>query len=130
MRAFTDPELARLRATQEAAMQDRCVVQAYSSEPDEYGNPTVTYTAGDEIACGVEQVSPREVKGTGEVPVIQAKLRLPIGTVIDPRDRIQVMTRYGEALTTPQEFEIAGPVQQGPSGLVLNLRIVDDGTET
>lgn len=130
MRAFTDTELERMRAAQEAAMQDRCYVLAYSATADSYGNPTATYTAGDELTCGLELVSPREAQGTGEVPLIQAKLRLPITTAIDPRDRIQVTTRYGEALTTAQEFEIVGPVEQGPSGLVLNLRVVDDGTET
>lgn len=128
MRAFTATELARLRATQEAAMQDVCVVQAYSSEPDEYGNPTVTYTDGDEIACGLWPLSPSEKQGTGEVPEITARVRLPITTTVGTHDRIEVLQRFGEELTTAQVFEVVGPERRGPSGLVVDLRLVDDGT--
>lgn len=106
-------------------MQDTCLILAYSSTTDTYGNPVAYYAPGDATSCGLEHVNPREVQASGEVPVIQARLRLPIDTSIDERDRVQITHRYGGAVTA-QTFEIVGPVKRGPSGIVLNLRMVDD----
>jgi hypothetical protein len=129
MRAFTSEELTRMRATQDGAMQDVCRVGGYVADSDDaYGLPSSEYVYGDEVVCGLELVSPDEAQDAGEVPMIDARLRLPIGTEIDERDRIRVEQRYGEALDDAQVFEIEGPVQRGPSGLVLALRLVDDGS--
>ena len=133
MRHFTSTELTRMRSTQDGAMQDVCRVGAYTSVDDAYNLPSVTYTYGDEVTCGLELDPPGfsrsgELQASGEVPVIDARLRLPLATTIDPRDRIRIEQRYNEDLTTAQVFEIEGPVKRGPSGLVLDLRIVDDGS--
>ena len=119
-----------MRSTQSGAMQDVCRVGAYQSVANTYGNPAPEWIYGAEVACGLEHVNPREVQASGEVPVIDARLRLPIATAIDERDRIRIEKRFGESLTDPQIFEIEGPVKQGPSGLVLGLRLVDDGSGT
>jgi len=124
MRVFSAGELARLRGTQEGAMQDTCVIHAYSSTTDAYGNPTPAYTPGAALACGLEHVRPDEVQGSGEVAVIDAHLRLPLGTGLDTRDRVEITHRYGEALAASQMFEVVGPVKRGPSGLVVELAIV------
>lgn len=129
MRPFTSDELDRMQSTQEGAMQGTCNILVYSSMTDDYGNPKAVYTAGGDVECGLEHVQPKEAQDTGEVPMIDARLRLPIDTEIDERDRIQVTHRFGEELDSPQVFEIAGPVKRGPSGLVLLLKVVDDGTE-
>ena len=114
-------------------MQDVCRVGAYTSVDDAYNLPSVTYVYGDEVICGLELDPPGfaqvgELQVSGEVPVINAKVRLPIGTTIDERDRIRVEQRYNEELTTSQVFEIEGPVDRGPSGIRLDVRIVDDGS--
>jgi len=128
MRTFTTTEIDRLQNAQEAAMQDLCVRLVYSADADDYGNPAPTYSTGANVAlaCGLEHVSPAEVQSTGAVPVIDARLRLPVDTVLDERDRIRVTYRYGEAMTSPQDFEIIGPVRRGPSGLVLDLKLVTE----
>ena len=133
MRHFTSTELTRMRSTQDGAMQDVCRVGAYTAADDAYNLPDVTYVYGIEVICGLELDPPGfaqvgELQASGEVPVINARLRLPLDTAIDPRDRIRVEQRYNEDLTTVQVFEIEGPVKRGPSGLVLDLRIVDDGS--
>lgn len=117
-----------MRSTQDRAMQDVCRVGTYQSVDDAYNLPDPTYVYGDEVTCGLELVQPTEEMASGEVPVINAHLRLPLATVIDERNRIRVEQRYNEALTTPQVFEIEGPVKRGPSGLMLELRLVDDGS--
>ena len=128
MRHFTPTELTRMRSTQDGAMQDVCRVGAYQSADDGYNLPGATYVYGVEVVCGLELVRPTEEMASGEVPVINAHLRLPLATAIDERDRIRVEQRYNEALATPQVFEIEGPVERGPSGVVLQLRLVDDGS--
>jgi len=133
MRAFTSTELSRMRSTQDSAMQDVCRIGAYRESMDGYGNPDTSspgtlWTYGGEQICGLQHVRPRETQASGDVPLIDARLRLPIGTAIDERDRIRIERRYGEALPAAQVFEIVGPVQRGPSGLVLGLRLIADGT--
>ena len=117
-----------MRSTQDGAMQDVCRIGAYTADDDAYNLPDVTYVYGVEVICGLDLMSPTEQQASGEVPVINAKLRLPIGTEIDERDRIRIEQRYNEDLDTPMIFEIEGPVDRGPSGLVLDVRIVDDGS--
>ena len=133
MRHFTSTELTRMRGTQDGAMQDVCRIGAYTSDDDAYNLPDVTYVYGVEVICGLELDPPGmrgelEIQASGEVATIDARLRLPLDTTIDPRDRIRIEQRYNEDLTTAQVFEIEGPVKRGPSGLVLDLRIVDDGS--
>ena len=132
---LTATELSRMRTTQDSAMQDVCRIGVYQENRDTYGNPDTSspedlWHYGEEQACGLEHVRPRETQGSGDVPVIDARLRLPIGTTVGDTDRIRVEQRYGEALDAAQVFEIEGPVRRGPSGLVLGLRLVDDGTGT
>ena len=121
MHAFNGVELIHLRAAQESAMQDTCVVLAYGETTDEWGNPEVFYTAGAAQACGFRPLSPREVQEAGLVPTIEARLRLAHDTPLDCRDRIRVTKRYGETLAVAEEYEIAGPVLLGPSGQVVYL---------
>jgi len=128
LRHFTATELTRMRSAQDSAMQDVCRVGAYTSVDDGYNLPSVTYVYGEEQICGLDLMRPDEQHASGEVPVIDARLRLPLATTIDERDRIRIEERYNEALTTPLVFEIEGPVDRGPSGLRLDLRLLDDGS--
>lgn len=124
MRAFTPTELTRMQTTQDSAMQDTCRIGVYRSVEDGYNNPTPEYVYSEALACGVEHVRVDEVQGTGAVPELDARIRLPIETVIDERDRVMVTKRYGVAIANPAIYEIEGPVKRGPSGLVLECREV------
>ena len=117
-----------MRSTQDGAMQDVCRVGAYQATDDGYNNPTPTYVYGEEVTCGLDLLRADEQHASGEVPVITAILRLPIGTTVKETDRIRIEQRYNEDLTTPQVFEIEGPIDRGPSGIRLDLRLVDDGS--
>lgn len=133
MRQFTSTELLHMQAAQDSAMQDTCHVLTYDTDADDadaYGLPNRSHMVEVSIECGLKLVSPREAQARGEVPVINAIMRLPIGTEIDERNRIMVTHRYGVELDTPMMFEIEGPVRRGPSGIRLNLRKADNGTVT
>ena len=130
MRAFQTAELTRMQATQDGAMQDKCQILRYASLGDGYGNPKASYTPWPEISCGIEQKVPREVQMSGEVPVIDAVIRLPLGTKIDERDRIRVAWRYTvEQLPelSRDEYDIVGPVREGPSGIRVNCQLRTEG---
>lgn len=130
MQAFTATVLSRMRATQEGAMQDECEILEYSSVDDAYGNPKPRHTAIATVACGFRHVRPREVLDTGELAMIDAELRLAIDTQIGTHDRVRVTKRFGETLETAEVYEVVGPTQRGPSGLVLSLRLATSGKTT
>lgn len=122
MLASTD--LVWMRDTQQAAMLDTCQVGTYSVDSsDVYGNPVAVYTYGASLACGLEQISPKELLPSAQVPSIDARIRLPVDTAITSKDRIKITHRHGQALAAAQVYDVAGPPRQGPSGLVVDLRL-------
>ena len=130
MRVLDPAELARMRATQASSMMDTCVVLAYGEDgSDNYGLPEHCYTPQDPTPCGFDPGAGKEVMDGAQVVVTDARLRLSLGTAVDPRDRIRITHRFGEALATPPTFEILGEPERGPSGMVLNLRLVTDGSD-
>ena len=123
---FTTGELAALETDQEAHMMDTCTIGAYRAVPDGYGIPTPTYTAGSAIICGLNENVRQEVQSRGEVVMVDAVLRLPVGTVVDSRDRITITHRFGGELTVKPVYNIIGNPRRGASGLLLNLALVTE----
>lgn len=129
MLPFSSDVLSRMRSVQEAHMQDICHILAYDTtwdETDDYGLPVDEYLTELETACGLRLYSPKEIQASGDLPVIMGELRLPIDTQVDTRSRIRITKRFGEELEEPMLFDIEGPAQRGPSGLVVFLRAVDE----
>lgn len=127
MNAFSDIELERMQATQESAMMDLAQVLTRSAGTGDYGYGPATYLAGRSIACGFDP-KPREVMGDTQVEMSDGTLRLPIGTAVTHLDRVKITRRFGSVVPA-QTYEIMGQPARGPSGLVLNLRRVTDGSD-
>lgn len=128
---FTTAELAGMQATQQSAMMDTCVIEAFSfGLTDEYGKQQPVYTAGVATACGFDPNRHSEVMEGAQVAIADAQLRLPLATVIDQRDRVKVTHRFGVALSNPDVYEVIGEVARGPSGVVVDMRNVTDGSGT
>ena len=123
---FTTAELAALETDQEAHMMDTCTIGAYHAVPDGYGIPTPTYTAGNPTICGLNENVRQEVQSRGEVVMVDAVLRLPVGAVVDSRDRITITHRFGGELTVKPVYNIIGTPRRGASGLLLNLELVTE----
>ena len=123
---FTTDELAALETDQEAHMMDICTIGAYRAVPDGYGIPTPTYTAGSPTICGLNENVRQEVQSRGEVVMVDAVLRLPIGTAVDSRDRITITHRFGGEWTVKPVYNIIGNPRRGASGLLLNLALVTE----
>jgi hypothetical protein len=132
MRAPTTAQLTRMQDAAEAAMWDTCVILDYDGESviDDYGKPSPLWFPRDACACGFNASVPREVMGETQVVLTDAVLRLAIDTESDNKARVQITHRHGVELETPPTYEIIGEPARGPSALVLNLRLVTDGSET
>ena len=123
---FTTDELAAMREAQNTYMMDTCVRQVYSRTYNSFGESVEGWTdqSGD-IACGLDmRPGSEQHRPTMTTLEYDATLRLPIGTVLDAKDRIKISKRYGESITA-QIYRIEGPVQRGPSGIRVLLRKVD-----
>ena len=123
---FSTSDLAFMQATQEAHMMDECTIDVYTEgAANELGLPGVSYVSGVAVKCGFEPVKPEDGVGAADVPMLDAKLRLPVSTSITPHDRVTVTSRFGVAVTSVT-FEVVGEVKRGPSGLWLDLVKVTD----
>ena len=128
MRALQETELERMQATQVSAMMDTCIMLPVdeSSSPDgqvvkSYPDPDSPYL--EEVACGLEMQAGNELmRATMTVVKWDAVLRLPLGTVLGTRDRVAITARLGEVLDEPLLYDVAAPLQVGPSGVRVLLR--------
>lgn len=119
------PHLTYMQDAQETHMFDECNVLEWNVDKEDidgYGIPVEGYRVRLSTKCGLKMISPKEIQASGEVPVILGKLRLPLATIVETRDRISVTHRYGTELAEPLIFDIEGPVERGPTGLVVLLR--------
>ncbi len=125
--SFSDDVLTRMQVTQTGLMQDVCMLLVFESDDelqDEYGMPLEEERVGDTVACGIDLTRQSEVMRGTEVLVADGKARLPYGTVVDGFDGLRVTHRYGVELDEYLDYEIVGPVEQGPSGVRVNIRRV------
>lgn len=124
--SFTADDLADMRDAQTGHMLDSCAILTYAegtrNEFNEADAPT--YTAGAPVECGLD-MRPGLRRFGDEMTVIQydAALRLPLHTPVTEKDRVRILSRFGEFHDT-LDYEIVSPIQRGPSGIRLYLRKV------
>ncbi len=126
---LTAADLAAMRATQIAAMQDTCTLRKWAPTVDNYGTEVPAYTDTTGVECGLD-VSGGAGGGGGErrradgtIVVISATLRLSLedGAGLTEEDRVTVTHRHGEALSPALAYGFDGQPQRGPTGYVVNL---------
>lgn len=126
---LTASDLTGMREVQVLAMMDTCkLVSRTVSGADAFGNPVAGWSE-QESACGFDALirqgrSSYEVMPGTDVPVFDARLRLPLTANVTNLDRVRITKRFGETLTKPLLFEVVGNPMRGPTCLVLNLRSV------
>jgi hypothetical protein len=126
MRAFTTDEMTRLQAANEESMMDTCVIMTHSTLLDSYGADSQVFTDGLPTICNVDMTVVMENrKADMTVEKIDATIRLPIGTVIKPADRVRITARYGIAVM-PIELEVVGAIRMHVTGLVVDLQAVHE----
>jgi hypothetical protein len=124
-------ELEDMRQVQQGAMLDTGQFLRYSETYDAMNHPRPAWTDGSITECGLEQTGGKESRrqslGNDATTVTwDARLRLPLGSVIDLRDRFRILLRYGQACA-PLVYDFAGPAKEGPSGIVIDLKLVQPG---
>lgn len=125
---FSSGELSDLRATQEAHMMDTCLIAEPTTTTNSYNLPSRSWNwvGATESACGFDASPSKEL--LDQVPYSEAVVRLPIGTTISNVARVRVTERFGVTESSPITFEVIGAPRQGPSGLLVWLKKVTDGS--
>ncbi|GIK73809.1 MAG: hypothetical protein BroJett021_27970 [Chloroflexota bacterium] len=125
---LTAAELASMQSTQAAAMMDACKLLAPTRTTGDFGQHGVTYSEGDEIACGFE--SPTAQRGgtlAGVEVILNARIRLDLtnGANVTPDHRIKLTKRLGTTLSTAEVYRVAGWPRRGPTAFVVELERVE-----
>ncbi|MCA9936193.1 MAG: hypothetical protein H6662_15610 [Ardenticatenaceae bacterium] len=120
--------LNRQRRQAEDVMMDAGRVLTRSADStDSHNRPTYTYTAGDELACGVKVARNRQATDAeGNVVLVDYQIRLPHGTAVTANDRFRITSRYGTA-AAEVDCEILGAVRLGATAVVINVKEITHG---
>ena len=123
---FSATDLANMRATQVEHCMDTCKFGTATQTADSHGQLIETFAYGADVICGLDMRPGSERHGTDKTVVnYDATIRLPIASAPDSIDRVRVTKRHGEALGVALTYNIGGPVQRGPSGVRLLLKIIE-----
>ena len=123
---FSADELSGMKTAQEAHMMDEVVRMAWSSAKDALNADVPAWTDGIILMCGIDMTGGSEQRDGGRIVVRwDVRIRLPLGTTLDLRDRFRIKSRFGQAVLSGTVYEVITPPEEGPSGIVLNLRKVE-----
>lgn len=114
---FSTSELQWMRKTQTDHMMDTCVIYRVASRVKNTRGETVkTFAEGVESICGLQMdPRPREIGENLVQENIDAVLRLPLGTALEPEDEIEIVKRFSEDCV-PRRYEVQRYTNDGPSG--------------
>lgn len=127
---FPEGDITRMQVAQQAHMPDTCHRSAYSSSTNNYGEVVPAWTENTtDIVCGIQQGSGRiseQIQDDKTVVTYDAIARLPISQaeVWNIKDKFILTKRFGVAIT-PITYDVAAPIQRGPSGIRLILKKVE-----
>jgi len=114
---ITSAARAFMRNTQVRSMQHTCRIEPYVVA----GDGTVSYGDAFETICGFNSTNGSHNSGSlYETAEADATLRLPLDTYIGVKDRVTILTAYGEEIE-PRMFEVSRIPDPGPSAIVADL---------
>lgn len=130
MRSFSTTELVRLQATQESAMQDTCVILTRSTAVDDYNWPVESWADGVMSVCGLNFDPRTEGMTDTQVEQVDLEMRLPLAreSLITSTSRVKITKRYGVTISPQPVYKVISGPDRGPSGLVVKLDLVTDGS--
>lgn len=125
---FSAQELDDFELVQEAHMMDTCLIAEPSTTQDDYNNDVETFdwVNAEQSACGFNANPSKEV--LNQVPASEAVIRLPALTVISNQARVRITKRFGATQSSPVDYEVIGMPRLGPSGYLIWLKKVTDGS--
>ena len=121
---FSTIELNGMREVQQAHMMDTCVIYRVSARTKNSRGETVkSFASGVTSVCGLQMEPLARTYGDGFIETdIDAILRLPLGTAVEPGDEIEITKRFGEAVA-PRRYEVERYTNDGPSGCRAYLKV-------
>lgn len=133
MNKFSDTELERMRETQTNAMQDLGFIQDWDPVTVK-GDVQPAWTErsdstplGLNLLVNVAARQRQEMHGRDlDTVLVDGQIRLPLGIIIDVKDRIRVIKRYGQPVSE-MVVAIAGEPLEGPSGIMIDFVIITPG---
>jgi len=119
-------QLTHFRERQAASLMDTCHRLVYSSTFNDLNEPVEVWTENNtDLPCGLEQQAGSERRRDNDTLIeYDAILRLPLSDLWNFKDRVKITKRFSETLTTSLTYWIVSPVQRGPSGIRLLLKVV------
>lgn len=123
---LTAADLATMRTVQASAMLDTCTLRVWAPTVDAWGSEIAGWTQRTGVPCGLDVTGTRQKerrRADGTISISQATLRLALadGTTLTAKDSVVITHRHGEALNPPLTFGIDGPVERGPTAIVVRL---------
>ena len=121
---FSTIELNGMRDVQQAHMMDTCVIYRVAERTKNSRGETVkSFTSGVTSICGLQMEPLARTYGDGYIETdIDAILRLPLGTAVEPGDEIEIVKRFGEPVA-PRRYEVERYTNDGPSGCRAYLKV-------
>lgn len=121
---FTRAELDYMRDVQQAHMMDTCVIYRVSARTKNSRGETVkSFADGVTSICGLQIEPLARTYGDGFIETdIDAILRLPLGTAVEPGNEIEIVKRFGEPVA-PRRYEVERYTNDGPSGCRAYLKV-------
>lgn len=125
---FSRGELDDMRDVQEAHMMDTCLIAEPTKTTNESNLPVASYDwdEAEQSICGFDPSPSQEL--LDQVPNSEAVNRMPIDTVISNEAYIRITKRFGETID-PLTYQVIGSPRRGPSGLLVWLVSVTDGSD-
>lgn len=125
---FSAQELDDLDDVQTMHMMDTCLLAEPTITTNIYNLPeeSFNWNTAKKHECGFDGNPSREL--LAQVPDSQAVIRLPISITITNRARIRITKRHGRTITAIT-FAVIGEPRQGPSGLLVWLTKITDGSD-
>ena len=106
-----------MQRVQLQAMQHTCLIEPYIVA----GDGTVSYGSAFETVCGFDAGSSGSSRGElYETAPISAQLRLPLDVQIGVKDRVTIISAYGEDIL-PMRYEVSRIPTPGPSAQTVSL---------
>lgn len=123
---LTAADLTAMRTVQTAAMLDTCTLRVWTPTIDAWGSEVAGWTQRAGVPCGLDVTGARQKerrRADGIISISQAVLRLALadGEALTAKDSVVITHRHGEALNPPLTFGIDGPVERGPTAIVVRL---------
>ena len=123
---FSAADLTNMRAAQDAHMMDTCKFGTATQTSDSHGQLVETFAYGADVVCGLDMRPGSERHGVDNTALVyDAIIRLPIASAPVALDRVKVTKRHGTALGADLVYDIVAPIQKGPSGVRLLLKIIE-----